>query len=59
VLRKWKRKFVEDGDDAFPGSGKLKPEDEEIRRLRRENQRLREEREILKKAMAVLSDQRR
>ena len=35
MLRKWKKKFEDDGDEAFPGSGRQKPEDEEKRRLRR------------------------
>ena len=55
----WKRKFEEDGKQAFPGSGHLKPEDEENRRLRRENERLRMERDILKKAVAIFSDRLR
>jgi transposase len=59
MLRKWKRKFEEDGGQAFPGSGRLKPEDEELRRLRREVERLRMERDILKKAVAICSDRRR
>ena len=59
MLRKWIRKFEDDGDHAFPGSGRLKPEDEENRRLRRENERLRMERDILKKAVAICSDRRR
>lgn len=59
TLRKWKNKFDSDGQSAFPGSGRLKPEDEELRRLRRENERLRMERDILKKAVAICSDRRR
>jgi transposase len=59
MLRKWKRKFEEDGSGAFPGSGRLKPEDEELRRLRREVKRLRIERDILKKAVAICSDRHR
>lgn len=59
ILRKWKKKFESDGQIAFPGSGRLKPEDEELRRLRRENERLRMERDILKKAVAICSDRRR
>ena len=43
MLRKWIRKFEGDGIHAFPGSGHLKPEDEETRRLRREVERLRME----------------
>jgi len=34
------------GTNAFPGSGNLKPEDEEIRRLLRELADLKEENEI-------------
>ena len=59
MLRKWKRKFKADGQQACPGSGKLKPGDEELRRLRRDVQRLRQERDILKKAVAICSDRRR
>ena len=50
TLYKWRRQFLEDGEDAFPGHGKLMPADEEIRRLRRELARVKEERDILKKA---------
>lgn len=59
MLRKWKKKFESDGQRAFPGSGHLKPEEEELRRLRRENERLRMERDILKKAVAICSDRQR
>ncbi len=59
MLRKWKRKFESDGRHAFPGSGQLKPDEKELRRLRRENERLRMERDILKKAVAICSDDRR
>jgi transposase len=41
--------------DIFPGNGKLTSQDEEIRRLRRENTVLREERDILGKATAFFS----
>jgi len=59
MLQRWMRKLGEDGGDAFPGSGRLKPDDEEVRRLRRENERLRQERDILKKAVAICSGQHR
>lgn len=55
VLYKWRDQLLADPDDAFPGKGKLKPEDEELRRLRREVENLKEERDILKKALAVFS----
>jgi len=56
VISYWKRQFRQDGDDAFPGKGHLKPRDEELRRLKRENERLRRERDILKKAVAIFSE---
>jgi transposase len=37
------------GIQAFPGQGRLIPEQEELRRLKRENEILRQERDILKK----------
>ncbi len=59
MLRRWKRQAEEGGPGAFPGSGRLAPDDEEARRLRRELQRVREERDILKKALAIFSDRQR
>jgi hypothetical protein len=35
-----------DGAQAFPGKGRLKEDDELIRRLQRENEQLRQEREV-------------
>jgi len=56
VISRWKRELREDGKNAFPGKGHLKPEDEELRRLKRENEKLRRERDILKKAVAIFSE---
>lgn len=55
VLYRWRNQLLADSDHAFPGKGKLKPEDEELRRLRRELDVVKEERDILKKALAVFS----
>lgn len=55
VLHRWKSKFIEDGELAFPGQGRLKPDDEELRRLRRELSKVKQERDILKKAMAYFA----
>ena len=49
LLHRWKRKYEEGKIEPFPGQGRLSPEDEELRQLRRENKRLRLEHEILKK----------
>jgi transposase-like protein len=44
---RWKKEAEQNGQRAFPGQGH--PQDEELARLRRENEVLRQEREILKK----------
>jgi len=54
VLSRWKRELARDGEQAFSVKG-LKAEEEDIRRLKRENERLRRERDILKKAVAIFS----
>ena len=55
LLHRWKKKSEEGKIDPFPGKGRLSPEDEELRQLRRENNRLRMERDILKKAVGIFS----
>ena len=58
-LARWKREYKRDAEEAFPGMGKLKPEDEELRKLKKENEDLRQERDILKKALAIFSKPQR
>jgi len=55
LLHKWKKQYEEDPQYAFPGTGRLKEPDEEMRRLRKELADVREERDILKKALAIFS----
>jgi transposase len=55
LLHQWKRKFLAEGNGAFVGKGNLKPEDAEMRRLRKELEDVKEERDILKKALGVFS----
>ena len=55
VLRKWMKEFGADPQHAFPGHGQMKPEQLEIERLRREVQKLKAERDILKKAAAYFA----
>ena len=59
MLRSWRRQAesragVAPGD-VFPGNGKLTSQEEEIRRLRREVEVLKQERDILKKATAFFA----
>ncbi|MGB4158599.1 MAG: hypothetical protein WBK36_01440, partial [Bacillota bacterium] len=56
----WLKKYSEDGENAFPGSGHMRPDLEYVRRLERENRQLRNENEFLKKAAAYFAgDQRK
>lgn len=55
VLRRWKEQFSKDPSSAFPGKGHLSPQDEELRRLKRELEKTKEERDILKKAVAYFA----
>lgn len=55
IVYRWVEKYKEDPDHSFPGNGNLKPEDEELRRLRRELEDVKEERDILKKAVSIFS----
>ncbi|MGH8502774.1 MAG: transposase [Gammaproteobacteria bacterium] len=55
VLGKWVHAYKADPAQASPGHGNLKPEQAEIERLRRENARLKMERDILKKATAFFA----
>ena len=59
TLYKWRREYLADGEAAFPGHGKLKARDDEVRQLRRELSRVRAERDILKKALAFFSRESR
>ena len=54
-LRDWVKKFADDPQHAFPGSGQMKPEQLEIAQLKREVLRLKAERDILKKAAAYFA----
>ena len=56
LLRTWKKAFEERGGAAFPGQGNPTPADDELRRLRTENARLRAERDLLKKAAAYFAN---
>ncbi|HQJ66214.1 MAG TPA: transposase [bacterium] len=57
MLARWKREYLKDQAASFPGKGKLRPEDEKIRQLERQLRDVTEERDILKKAVAIFSKQ--
>ena len=59
LLNRWKKEAQEEGSVAFPGSGHMAPEASELKRLQQENAILRQERDILKKAVAIFAQQKR
>ena len=54
-LSRWKREMEKDPDGAFPGKGNPRS-GEELARLRRENAKLKKERDILKKAVGIFPE---
>jgi transposase len=54
-LHKWKKDYLSDQQNAFPGKGRLKPEEEELRKLKRQLSRVTMERDILKKAIGYFT----
>ncbi len=55
LLNKWRARQRENGQEAFVGKGHQTGLEEELRRLKRENEILRQERDVLKKALVVFS----
>jgi transposase len=54
-LYKWKEQLDKRGAGAFPGKGRRGTQGDEVGRLRRELERVKEERDILKKAAAYFA----
>jgi transposase len=63
LLRNWRRQVegrtVQSAADVFPGHGHLPSADDELRRLRREVESLRQERDFLKKTAAYFAKESR
>jgi transposase len=59
TLYGWIKRYRDNREKPFVGSGNVLPENEEIVRLRRENKNLREDNEILKKAAAYFAKNQR
>jgi transposase len=55
VVYNWVHQFTDDPEHGFPGKGKVKPPDKENHELRCELDRVKRERDILKKAVAIFS----
>jgi transposase len=55
AIHGWRKELAEHGKDAFPGKGHQTELEEENRRLKRELERVQQERDILKKAVGIFS----
>ena len=56
-LYKWQEQIHAKGEEAFPGKGRRNAKDDELAKLKRENERLKEEVIILKKAARYLASE--
>ena len=59
MLYRWIDDYKTYGDAAFVSKGRLRPEDAQLRKLQRENDELRQQVEILKKAAAYFAKENR
>lgn len=55
TIHNWRKQLSQHGEQAFPGSGHQTPQEEELRRLKRELEVVKQERDILKKAILIFS----
>lgn len=55
LIYSWKSKLAKDGADAFPGKGKMPPEESKTRALEAECRKLKLEVEFLKKAASYFA----
>jgi transposase len=54
-IHQWRKELAEHGPEAFPGSGHQTAQQGEVRRLQRELEVVKQERDILKKALGIFS----
>src|ERR1051326_9505302 len=55
AIHGWRRELAHHGQEAFPGKGHQTALEEENRRLKRELERVQQERDILKKVVSIFS----
>src|SRR6185312_8301372 len=53
TLSKWRKEFANPGEQAYPGKGHQTSLEEEIKQLKKQNEILRQKREIIKKAVRI------
>ena len=55
LIHKWRSEYLAEGENARAGTGKTTPETAEMKRLQKELEEVKEERDILKKALGVFT----
>lgn len=55
TLYGWIKEYKEHGEESFPGSGNIKPVNQDYYKLLKEYENVKMERDILKKAVAIFS----
>ena len=55
AIHTWRKELAEHGEEAFPGKGHQTAIEEENRRLKKELERVQQERDILKKVVSIFS----
>lgn len=54
-IHQWRKELAAQGNEAFPGSGHQTAQEEEVRRLKRELDIVKQERDIRTKALGIFS----
>ena len=57
LLYRWREEMQQEGGEAFPGHGKVKASEKEVYELKKELARVKQERDILKKALSIFSQE--
>ena len=57
-IHQWRKELAEHGSQAFPGSGHQTAQEEEMRRLKRELEMVKQERDIGNMAVGIFSRER-
>ena len=55
AIHNWRKELAEHGEEAFPGKGHQTAIEEENRRMKKELERVQQERDILKKVVSIFS----
>jgi transposase len=54
-IPEWRKELTEHGPEAFPGNGHQPAQEEDVRRLKRELESVKQERDILNKVRGIFS----